>query len=190
MTDDDRQEMEQKRAAARRVLSLAAREMSAPGGHGTATLFDLYQEFADALVLRPTSLPPGNYTVTPGNYIVTPDPYGEVDLGYGLRGRVIGPQETPSQETRPRKTRDRKVLSAVQCRALRKLLPSKYEKFPPTIDDMRAHHYITWATIRSLVTRGLVKFVDSGTPPPVLMFTCIALTEAGRAEAQALQERK
>lgn len=187
MADDDRQEMEQKRAAARRVLSLAAREMSAPGGHGTATLFDLYQKFADALVLRPTSLPPGNYTVTP-------DPYGEVNLGFGLRARVIGSQvgsqEAPPQETRPRKTRDRKALSAVQCRALRKLLPSKYEKFPPTIDDMRAHHYITWATIRSLVTRGLVRFVDSGTPPPVLMFTCIALTEAGRAEAQALQERK
>lgn len=42
---------DEKRAAVRRVLALAERERLAPGGHGTATLFDLHAQFAAALVV-------------------------------------------------------------------------------------------------------------------------------------------
>jgi hypothetical protein len=45
-------EMQSKREAVSRVLLLLERERTAPGGHGSATLYDLYQEIADAFALR------------------------------------------------------------------------------------------------------------------------------------------
>lgn len=43
--------MQEKREAVRRVLAIVDRERSAPGGHGTATLYDLYAEIAQAMTL-------------------------------------------------------------------------------------------------------------------------------------------
>jgi hypothetical protein len=45
-------EMQSKREAVSRVLDLIERERRAPGGHGTATLYDLYSDIAAAFTLR------------------------------------------------------------------------------------------------------------------------------------------
>lgn len=47
--------MDAKRDAVRRVLALADRERLAPGGHGTATLLDLYPQFIAAISLARVS---------------------------------------------------------------------------------------------------------------------------------------